>query len=703
MRDGGTAADALVTAQAVLGLVEPQSSGIGGGGFLLYYDAAAGSVQAYDGREVAPAAATENYLRWISDTDRTEPKPDARASGRSSACPASCGMLQDVHTEHGKTAWRDLFAPAVALADDGFDISPRLAAAIADAAPQLRVDPHAAAYFLNPDGSPKAAGTRLTNPAYSKTLGAIASDPQRSTPATSRATSSPRRPTPGGRTPSLMTLEDLAGYTAKKREPLCTPYRGKEICGMPPPSSGGIAVAATLGMLEHFAMGDHKPTDIDLNGGRPAVMGVHLISEAERLAYADRDKYVADTDFVPLPGGSPNTLLDSDYLAGRAALISEQRTMGTAKPGEFGTPTTPAPPVPEHGTSQISIVDSQGNAAALTTTVESAFGSFHMVDGFILNNQLTDFSAEPVGPDGAPVANRVQPGKRPRSTMAPTLVFDQSGSRSAVRCTRWAGSPGGSVIIQFVVKTVVGMLDWGLDPSRRSPWSTSARRTHRRPTSAANTRSSTPPMTATTTRWCRACANSDIRSTWPTSPADCRRSCATSRVGRWRRPAPRGVGDGRHPVTVTGRPAAPSRTGGVRRRPPCEHSDRFTRRARPAIPDRSPLHRRAVAPPAARPCPVRGADRQPAGGLIGAQQENPIPSTCTRCGSTPRPGAKAWRDRWSPRRWTGRAIDACAWSRCGWPPTTRRPAVFTKAWDSPSQRPKAQRPRDEVAMTLSVS
>jgi len=238
---------------------------------------------------------------------------------------------------------------------------------------------------------------------------------------------------------------------------------------MPPPSSGGIAVAATLGMLEHFPMGVYEPTDIDLNGGKPAVMGVHLISEAERLAYADRDRYVADTDFVPLPGGSPNTLLNSDYLAGRAALISEQHTMGTAKPGEFGPPTTPAPPTPEHGTSQISIVDAQGNAATLTTTVESAFGSFHMVDGFILNNQLTDFAAEPVGPDGAPVPNRVEPGKRPRSTMAPTLVFEgsgsgQSGSKGPLYAV--AGSPGGAVIIQFVVKTLVGMIDWGLDPQQ---------------------------------------------------------------------------------------------------------------------------------------------------------------------------------------------------------------------------------------------
>jgi gamma-glutamyltranspeptidase/glutathione hydrolase len=236
---------------------------------------------------------------------------------------------------------------------------------------------------------------------------------------------------------------------------------------MPPPSSGGIAVAATLGVLDHFPMAEHKPTDLDLNGGRPSALGVHLIAEAERLAYADRDKYVADTDFVALPGGSPNTLLGSDYLAGRAALISQEHTMGTAKPGEFGAPTAPAPPTPEHGTSQISIIDAQGNAAALTTTVESAFGSFHMVDGFILNNQLTDFSAEPSGPDGAPVANRVQPGKRPRSSMAPTLVFDQPAAGQD-RGPLYAvlGSPGGSVIIQFVVKTIVSMLDWGLNPQQ---------------------------------------------------------------------------------------------------------------------------------------------------------------------------------------------------------------------------------------------
>jgi gamma-glutamyltranspeptidase/glutathione hydrolase len=467
---GGTAADALVTAQAVLGLVEPQSSGIGGGGFLLYYDAAGDTVQAYDGREVAPKAATENYLRWISDADRTAPKPDARASGRSIGVPGILRLLQAVHTEHGKTAWRDLFTPPVTMADDGFAISPRLSAAIADAAPQLKVDPNASAYFFNSEGRAKTSGTRVTNPAYAKTLGVIASDPQSFyTGDIARDIVAAAADTGGGRTPSLMTAQDMSGYTAKKREPLCTPYRGKQICGMPPPSSGGIAVAATLGMLEHFPMGDYKPTDVDLNGGKPTVMAVHLISEAERLAYADRDRYVADTDFVPLPGGSPDTLLNSDYLAGRAALISEQHSMGTAKPGEFGPPTTPAPPTPEHGTSQISIVDARGNAAALTTTVESEFGSFHMVDGFILNNQLTDFAAEPLGPDGAPVPNRVEPGKRPRSTMAPTLVFDRSGSgQSGSRGPLYAaaGSPGGAVIVQFVVKTLVGMIDWGLDPQQ---------------------------------------------------------------------------------------------------------------------------------------------------------------------------------------------------------------------------------------------
>jgi gamma-glutamyltranspeptidase / glutathione hydrolase len=467
LRDGGTAADALVTAQAVLGLVEPQSSGLGGGGFLLYYDAASGAVQAYDGREVAPAAADENYLRWVSDADRTVPKPDARASGRSIGVPGIVRLLQQVHDAHGATVWRDLFAPAIDLADGGFDISPRLALTIANAAARLRVDPQTSAYFLNADGTAKGAGTRLTNPAYAKTLGALASDGAAAfyTGDIARDIVASAAETSGERTPSLMTLQDLAGYTAKTREPLCIGYRGREVCGMPPPSSGGIAVAETLGVLEHFPMAQHRPTNIDRNGGRPTVMGVHLVAEAERLAYADRDTYVADTDFVPLPSGSVDTLLNPDYLAGRAALISEQHTMGAAQPGQFGPPPAAPMPTPEHGTSQVSIVDARGNAASLTTTVESAFGSFHMVDGFILNNQLTDFAAQPLSRDGVPVANRVEPGKRPRSTMAPTLVFERGpAGRGPLHAV--LGSPGGASIIQFVVKTLVAMLDWGLDPQQ---------------------------------------------------------------------------------------------------------------------------------------------------------------------------------------------------------------------------------------------
>jgi len=466
LREGGSAADALVTAQAVLGLVEPQSSGVGGGGFLLYYDAASGSLQAYDGREVAPAAATENYLRWIDGANHASPQPGTRASGRSIGVPGILRLLELVHNEHGRASWRDLLQPAVTLADNGFTISPRLASAIADAAPRLRADPAAAAYFLNPDGSPKTAGTLLTNPAYGKTLGAVASDGAQAfyTGDIAHDVVTAAADTTGGRTPSLMTLDDLAAYSAKKRDPICVAYRERELCSTPPPS-GGITVLATMGILAHFPMSDYKPTDVDLNGGRPTVTGVHLVSEAERLTYADRNQYVADPDFVPLPGGSPDTLLNPGYLAGRAALISEQRTMGTAQPGNFGAPSTAPPPPPEHGTSHVSVVDAQGNAASFTTTVESNFGSFHMVDGFILNNQLTDFAFEPVGSDGTPLANRVQAGKRPRSAISPILIFDTSPSgRGPLYGV--AGSPGGAAIIQYVTKTLVGMLDWGLNPQQ---------------------------------------------------------------------------------------------------------------------------------------------------------------------------------------------------------------------------------------------
>lgn len=469
LRAGGTAADALITAQTVLGITEPQASGLGGGAFLLYYNAENATVEAYDGRETAPAAATENYLRWISDTDRTEPQPDARASGRSIGVPGVVRMLGMVHAEHGQTAWRELFDPAVALADQGFEISPRLAGQIAESAPELARDPAAAEYFLEPNGSPKPAGTVLTNPALSKTLSTLATEgadafytgpiAQDIVAATAAST--------GGRTPGALTAADLAGYRAVKRTPLCTGYREHEICGMPGPSSGGTTVAATLGILENFDIPALAPERVDNNGGVPRAEAVHLIAEAERLAYADRDKYIADPEFVPPPGDSPHALVDPEYLRERAGLIDPGRSMGTARPGDFGATTLGAgPQTPEHGTSHISVVDSYGNAAAMTTTVESAFGSFHMVDGFLLNNQLTDFSADPVDTAGIPVANRVEPGKRPRSSMSPTLVFDPGPGTEPGTLTHVVGSPGGSVIIQFVVKTLVGMLDWGLDPQQ---------------------------------------------------------------------------------------------------------------------------------------------------------------------------------------------------------------------------------------------
>lgn len=469
LRKGGTAADALIAAQTVLGLVEPQSSGIGGGAFLLYYDAASKTVDAYDGREVAPAQATENYLRWISDTDRTEPKPTARASGRSIGVPGVVRMLELAHQEHGKTGWRELFDPAIGLADRGFPISPRLASQIAESARDLAVDEAAKAYFLEPDGSPKKAGTVLTNPAMSKTLAAIATEGAQAfyTGAIARDVVDAANSASGGRTPGLLTTEDLARYQPKKRTALCSGYRDHEICGMPNPSSGGITVAATLGILENFDLAALRPDNIDANGGKPKADAVHLISEAERLAYADRNKYVADSDFVPLPGNSPQTLLNKEYLKQRSTLINPGRSMGTAQPGDFGpVPLGTGPQPQEHGTSHISVVDQYGNAAAMTTTVEAAFGSFHVVDGFVLNNQLTDFAADPLAADGTPVANRLQPGKRPRSSMSPTLVFDRAADGSRGNLVDVTGSPGGSVIIQFVVKTLIGQLDWGLDPQQ---------------------------------------------------------------------------------------------------------------------------------------------------------------------------------------------------------------------------------------------
>ncbi|WP_225783552.1 gamma-glutamyltransferase family protein [Xenophilus sp. Marseille-Q4582] len=468
LKAGGSAVDAAVAIQAVLGLVEPQSSSLAGGAFLMHYDAATKKVVAYDGRETAPAAATENYLRYIDDDrDQTAPKPSARASGRSIGTPGVMRMLEMAHQDHGKLAWKKLFDDGIRLSTDGFKIGGRMAAAIASAAPNLKRDAEAAAYFLDAQGNPKPLGTTLTNPAYAGVLkamaergasamytGEIAADIVAKIQATTGADGSVI-------TPGKTTLADLAAYEPKRREPVCTTYRSAYyICSMSPPSSGGIGVLSALGILENFSLSDYAPTQIDLEGGKPSVMGVHLVAEAERLAYADRDKYVADTDFVPLPGNSPDTLLNKNYMRQRASLISMNKSMGTAQAGDFGPVPLGIDKTVERGTTHFSVVDKAGNVVSMTTTVESSLGSYHMARGIMLNNQLTDFSASPVDADGHPVANRVAPGKRPRSTMAPTLVFRGSEPGDFLMAT---GSPGGGTIIQYVVKTVVGALDWGLD------------------------------------------------------------------------------------------------------------------------------------------------------------------------------------------------------------------------------------------------
>jgi gamma-glutamyltranspeptidase/glutathione hydrolase len=450
----------------VLGIVEPQSSGIGGGAFMLHYNAATKAVTTYDGRETAPAAATENYLRWVSDADRTVPKPNARSSGRSIGTPGVIHMLDTAHKDAGKLAWKELFDPAIQIATDGFKISPRMSASIAGSATSLARDPESKAYFLNADGTAKATGTLLKSPALAATYKAIADGGAAAFYSGTIAQDivDEIADTTGGITPGVTTLADLAAYRSKKRDAICTTYRSWQVCGMGPPSSGGLAVAQALGILENFDLSAQKPTALDINGGKPTVMGVHLVSESQRLAYADRDLYVADTDFVPLPGGSSAAMLDKNYLKSRASLISTTRSMGTAKAGVLG-PTSYGQhgPATDNGTTHFSIVDKAGNVVSMTTTVESGFGAFHMTrGGFLLNNQLTDFSAAPTDAQGVPIANRVAAGKRPRSSMAPTLVFQQSGGQRGDFLMA-TGSPGGSTIIQYVTKTLVGVLDWGLN------------------------------------------------------------------------------------------------------------------------------------------------------------------------------------------------------------------------------------------------
>ncbi len=477
---GGTAMDAAVAVQAVLGLVEPQSSGLGGGAFMLHYRASTNSVQSYDGRETAPAAATQDYLRFVSATDQTNPLPNlgssftsTKASGRSIGTPGVVRMLELAHTDHGSQPWTVLLQPGIKLATDGFPIGGRMAAAIAAARTDFLRDPDAAAYFLNPDLTAKPLGTVIKNPAYASTLASLAqgganafyTGPIAQSIVDKIKVTSGGVPTPVAITPGLTELSDLANYRAVRRTPVCSNYRSTVVCGMGPPSSGGIAVAQTLGILENFdlAAANTVPTLINAEGGKPSILGVHLVSEAERLAYADRNKYVADTDFVSLPGNGVSSLIAKDYLRSRAALISTTRSMGTATAGVFPATVALGSSATEgNGTTHLSIIDKFGNAVVMTTTIESSMGSYHFTRGFLLNNQLTDFSFPPSDADG-PIANRVAPLKRPRSSMSPTLVFNAAADGSRGDLLMATGSPGGAAIIQFVVKTVVSAVDWKLD------------------------------------------------------------------------------------------------------------------------------------------------------------------------------------------------------------------------------------------------
>ena len=460
LRQGGSAIDAAIAMQAVLTLVEPQSSGIGGGALIVLWDGKA--VRTYDGRETAPAGATEKL--FLQADGKPMPFTQAQIGGRSVGTPGVLRALELAHQKHGHLPWARLFEPAIKLADQGFAISPRLHQLIASDS-SIRRSPDMVAYFLNADGSPKAAGTTLKNPALAAVFKRIAKegpDALYKGPVAQEIVAKVQ----GHANPGSLSLNDLNGYSAKERAPLCTDYKRWQVCGMPPPSSGGIAVAQILGTLQaletrdpRFALAPLKPVKTNKPAGiEPTPEAVHLISEAERLAYADRAQYVADADFVPVP---VKGLVDPGYLADRAALIGD-RSMGTAKPGT--PPGIQVAYAPDRSplrisTSQVVAVDDEGGAVSMTTTVESAFGSHLMVQGFLLNNQMTDFSFIPEE-NGQKVANRVEPGKRPRSSMAPTLIFDrQSGEFLAT-----IGSPGGSQIIEYVAKSTIGLLDWNLDP-----------------------------------------------------------------------------------------------------------------------------------------------------------------------------------------------------------------------------------------------
>lgn len=444
LKRGGSAMDAAITAQMVLNVVEPQSSGVGGGGFLLYYDAKAKRLAAYDGRETAPADASP---KLFLDTDG---KPlrfvDAMVGGRAVGVPGLTRMLELAHRRHGRIAWSQLIAPAVELAETGFLVSPRLHALLAQER-FLPNDPNARRVFYDVEGRALGIGVRLGNPELAATLRAIASGGARVLHEGPIARAIAQAVTAAQR-PGSLSESDLAGYRAIEREPICGSYHAYRICGVPPPSAGGITVLEILKLLESRPMYKLAPGSL---------MSAHLFAEAGRLAYADRNRYIADPAFVDIP---MRELLDPRYLSKRGRLIDVHRSMKNALPGAL--PRTAERPldatsIEAPSTTHISIVDRDGNAVALTSSIEAAFGSRIMVRGFLLNNELTDFSFLPES-EGRKVANAVEGGKRPRSSMSPTMVFDEHGRLSMV-----LGSPGGNWIINFVARTLVATLAQGMN------------------------------------------------------------------------------------------------------------------------------------------------------------------------------------------------------------------------------------------------
>jgi len=464
LKAGGSAMDAAVAIQMVLTLVEPQSSGIGGGAFILHHDGH--RVVAYDGRETAPAAATENlFLDLYGNPIGFQ---EAVASGLSVGVPGTLSVLALAHQEHGKLPWARLIQPAIDLALNGFKISPRLHAALLET-PDLKKDPVALRYFFDANGFPFPVGHVLKNPELASVLKHIATHGDRALKEGLWAQAIVHKVQQHPMRPGAMTLQDLATYKALKREALCFDYaaqkltREYKVCGFPPPSSGALAMGQILGILSHT-----PAPQMPLAMGLPAVDWLHFYNEAAKLAFADRAQFVADPDYVKAPGGRWQNLLNPDYLKQRSGLIGLQ----SMQIPQAGQPTpqahawAPMPHQIEHGTSHISVVDSSGHALAMTTTIEAGFGAKLMVNsgqgqtgGFLLNNELTDFSFTPKDAQGLPIANRVEPGKRPRSSMSPTLVFDKATGQLKMS----GGSPGGAAIIHYTTKLLWGTLNWNLN------------------------------------------------------------------------------------------------------------------------------------------------------------------------------------------------------------------------------------------------